>query len=241
VNSLEQAVGFLPNDIICKVIVIDDASSLEDRVVMMETFPSFEYIIKDPSSRGHANSLNKLVSSVQTQYFMYMEDDWQFLQTSMQVIEDALHILQHTVATAEPIVQVILNDQSCRDEKRPTDYASPDNRCPHRSGWPRELDGIKYRVHEFGIIHPDHDIAYWPGFSLNPAVWNLHEIKKVFFQQGSGLHFNETDRLFESWFSMQVMDAGMRVAFLDEISFRHIGTKDSAYTLNGFERPWDFL
>lgn len=32
---------------------------------------------------------------------------------------------------------------------------------------------LEYRLHEFGVMHPSHDFSYWPGFSLNPALWNL--------------------------------------------------------------------
>jgi len=96
-------------------------------------------------------------------------------------------------------------------------------------------------LHEFGVLKPTHDIAYWPGFSLNPAIWDFEVFKAEMDNSIGNMLFNESDRLFESWASMQVEDAGMNVAFLDDITFRHIGTQESAYSLNDLKRPWDDL
>ena len=38
---------------------------------------------------------------------------------------------------------------------------------------PRQARRIEYNIHEFGSVYGDHTFTYWPGFSLNPGVWDL--------------------------------------------------------------------
>ena len=78
--------------------MVDDGSSEEDRAAMRGEFPFFEYVLKPPHRKGHADSLNLLLSMVRVDtpiveglrsyeqdisgasrkrsYFMYLEDDW---------------------------------------------------------------------------------------------------------------------------------------------------------------------
>ena len=88
-TSLEAAVGPLPNSLISSVMVVDDGSSDEDRAVMLSTFPGYTFIFKSSDQRGHAHSMNILVSEFLAYssrakrpcYFMYLEDDWRVLGT----------------------------------------------------------------------------------------------------------------------------------------------------------------
>lgn len=32
---------------------------------------------------------------------------------------------------------------------------------------------VEYHLHEFGLLDPSLDLSSWPGFSLNPALWDL--------------------------------------------------------------------
>lgn len=36
---------------------------------------------------------------------------------------------------------------------------------------------VDYRLHEFGVLYDSHDFTYWPGFSLNPALWDLKRLR----------------------------------------------------------------
>lgn len=50
---------------------------------------------------------------------------------------------------------------------------------------------LEYRLHEFGVMHPSHDFSYWPGFSLNPALWNLTSLDHSYRQtHGRPLRFD---------------------------------------------------
>ena len=97
-----------------------------------------------------------------------MEDDWLALDhvSIKHVLDEALSVLR-AAHEEEPIVEVLLNDQSSRS----CAYAAEEG-CPMigSAGWPRMTrDGIEYRLHDYGTVEPGHAFTYWPGFSLNPA------------------------------------------------------------------------
>lgn len=74
-----------------QVIVVDDSSTVDDRTTMKQLYPSFDFIWKNDSQKGHAASMNILVDKYLSQssrgrktqlkkrYFMYLEDDWELL------------------------------------------------------------------------------------------------------------------------------------------------------------------
>ncbi|EQC27626.1 hypothetical protein SDRG_14675 [Saprolegnia diclina VS20] len=60
-------------------------------------------------------------------------------------------------------------------------------------------------------------MAHWPGFSLNPGVWDLYRLKN------QRLQFDTTSDVFERAFSLQVRRAGLHVAALTTTVATHIG------------------
>lgn len=38
---------------------------------------------------------------------------------------------------------------------------------------------------------------------------------------------------------MELFDAGVTIAFLPDITFKHVGHRRSAYEAKGIHRPWD--
>ncbi|RHY29393.1 hypothetical protein DYB32_005170 [Aphanomyces invadans] len=200
---------------ICMILVLDDHSSAADRRVMQESFPTVQFVFT--RRKGHAHSLNLLLDLVSTPFVLYLEDDWQWLQDLPH------HPIAHALAVLDSdptLVQVLLNTQF--------------------SGWPRTMhDSHPFDVyfrHEFGIV--DHAFGYWPGFSLNPGVWNLRRLR-----QCPRLTFNERSDVFEREFSLAVWQCGLHVAMLPYTTAVHIGaapgTNGSAYALNGMPRRFD--
>lgn len=61
-----------------EVIVIDDSSSMEDRLVMLEKYPDFTFVLKSSGAVGHAHSLNIMTRIVTSRYLIYLEDDWKY-------------------------------------------------------------------------------------------------------------------------------------------------------------------
>ena len=191
------------------------------------------------SARWH-NLTHWLISTqVQTPYLLYMEDDWLALDhvSVTHVLDEALAVLR-AANEEEPVVEVLLNDQSSRS----CAYAA-EGGCPllGSAGWPRMTrDGIAYRLHDYGTVEPGHAFTYWPGFSLNPALWDVRWLECAFTEAfDTPPVFNSTDARFEQSFSLRAYDAGIRVAYLPRVSFAHTGVDQTAYALNNFTRPFD--
>ncbi|RHY51591.1 hypothetical protein DYB34_011823 [Aphanomyces astaci] len=208
--------SFLPyaaTSSVCMLLVLDDHSSAADRRVMQDTFPAVEFVFT--RRKGHAHSLNTMLELVTTRFMLYLEDDWRWeLSLPHHPLAHALAILEHDPT----IVQVLVNTQ--------------------RSGWPRRLPttddtsfGLYFR-HEYGVV--DHAFGYWPGFSLNPGVWDLKRLSRC-----PALRFNESSDVFEREFSLAVWRCGLHVAMLPYTTAVHIGTNGSAYVLNGLPRRFD--
>lgn len=54
--------------------------------------------------------------------------------------------------------------------------------------------GVEYRLHEFGVMYPSHAFSYWPGFSLNPALWDLRRLDDGYRRKyGEPFRFNPAD------------------------------------------------
>jgi hypothetical protein len=86
----------------------------------------------------------------------------------------------------EPLAQVHLNSQSAKACAHHTRVDLSDEQCrafirADGSGWPRRTPGgVEYRLHEWGLPQrrPLH-YSSWPGFTLNPAVWDLQHLRRV--------------------------------------------------------------
>lgn len=261
----------------CAVLVVDDNSSTADRRVMRARFPndSVDFVFKSPDERGHAKSLNLALERVRSRYVVYLEDDWEFQaaqspqrHSPSRFLTDALAVMRrHHASTYEPLALVLFNDQHGGWERS---LAGPE---PPASSRDNESDGrhpstsVRYFVHEYASSDPTQAFAYWPGFSLNPGLWDLDAITHalcvdapisiVNASQSSRrvrgasrplgcqqrLLFDETLDIFEHAFSLDVWRTGLRVAFLAHEYVVHIGaptgSNHSAYVLNGMRRRFD--
>ena len=103
-----------------EVIVVDDGSSNEDRIKMRSRNPNFKFIFKNESQKGHAHSMNILVEHVKTEYFIYIEDDWQYrgmMPFSQYILEakDILDSYANNIFESElKVNQILFNEQSQR-------------------------------------------------------------------------------------------------------------------------------
>lgn len=91
---------------VARWVCVDDNSDERERVLMRTLYPFFDFVWKTPEQKGHARSMNLIVDSVQTPYWLHMEDDWLFLQP-LDYVSRAKRVLdaerQHNV------VQVLFN------------------------------------------------------------------------------------------------------------------------------------
>ena len=85
---------------VCEIIVVDDASSNEDRTKMVELFPDFHFVFKSDEKRGHATSMNMIVKMVKTRYLLYLEDDFLILGAGSgeKLLNDAMAVLTQQVS-----------------------------------------------------------------------------------------------------------------------------------------------
>lgn len=99
---------------------------------------------------------------------------------------------------------------------------------------------VAYNLHEFGSMDAAHDFAYWPGPSLNPALWDLSLMHCALSSPANaGPMFDPADPRFEQSWALRAHEAGLRVAHLPSNVFVHAGGDNSAYVINQQQRPWD--
>lgn len=68
----------------CQLLIVDDNSSPEDRSIMTQRFPTFEFVFKTKEQRGHARSMQLGLARVTSRHLLYLEDDW-FADKSLRV------------------------------------------------------------------------------------------------------------------------------------------------------------
>ncbi|GMI31318.1 hypothetical protein TrCOL_g8472 [Triparma columacea] len=221
---------------LCEIIVVDDSSSDADRTEMQRLYPNFRFVWKKgEEDRGHARSMNLIKDVVQTRYLLYLEDDWEYIgeRPVGEVLAEAIEVL---VGGEGEVAQVLLNDQSSRDCAEGSVKECEEGTWKRQAGWKRKTDkGVEYLEHEFGVLDPRHEFSYWPGFSLNPGVWDLERMRGGAFN----FEFDPEDKRMEQTFSMRCYDEGMLFAHIGQVVVRHSGDLVSSYVLNGEDRPFD--
>jgi hypothetical protein len=223
-----------------KWVCIDDNSSEEDRTIMKSKYKFFEFIFKDPSQKGHAKSLNIMLKKIKTKYVYLLEDDWECRQpfsilpyidfmsakefdqlSFMGRGKEGLKYPQINAIGNIPIYKYVYNQYSQIRKELSSDMQA------------------KYTLYEkeFNLIseekEQDHGHCY-PGFSLNPSIFDIAKLKNYNLSFRENEEFNDT---FELYFAFKCRKIGYKIAFTD-ISFIHIG-EISAYVLNDKSRTFD--
>ena len=205
----------LDHHLISRWICIDDASSYEDRQLMRERYPFFEFIYKDNDEVGHAKSMNRLLAEVTTKYWLHFEDDWQTVKPG-NYISHAMAVLDDN----DSLIQCVLN----------RNYAEILDNYNIVGGHLVISQDQKtvYRVHDF--INPDSQEfkslleqnpgrltnAYWPGFSLMPSLLR----RSAFDSLGS---FNPGAGHFERDMADRALKKRWLTACIDDLTMLNIG------------------
>ncbi|QCS48340.1 glycosyltransferase [Picosynechococcus sp. PCC 11901] len=218
-----------------KFICIDDNSSPENRNEMQKLYPFFEFIFKDEKQKGHAQSMNLLFDLIDSNYWLHLEDDWEFI-VSMPYIEKAISILE----SQENLAQVMFN----------RNYTELLNE-QHIVGGILNKEPIRHIIHEYvpggrNSINVNYFLqkypkgsltnCFWPHFSFRPFMMKtkvLQHIGKFIEQPGN----------FELEYGERFVEHGYFAAFFDAIVCRHIGRLSTeigkiknAYDLNGIKQ-----
>lgn len=209
---------------------VDDNSSSEDREKMQTLYPFIEFYFKTPEEKGHAKSMNIIKRNVLSPYIFHLEDDWQFF-SKRNYITECMDVLN----TSDTYGQCLIN------------YNGIEVETQNITGGEilRTEDGTKYRLHQYASSEEeqnmyfeknglDHNIYYWPHFSLRPSLIKTRVLHTVGDFSEHGAHF-------EQEYAGRYVNNGYKSTFLDNIYCVHIGrltserhdnTKLNAYILN---------
>jgi len=199
-------------DVIGRWICIDEGSTSADREALAERYPFIDFIWKGAADFGHARSLNLLRDLVDTTYWLHLEDDWQFLVRE-RYVERARAILD-----ADPSIgQVLFNRAYAETIEDRSLVGGVVERSAAGSYWRQEhLEGDDLEAFIGDLPAGGRTNAWWPHYSLRPALLRTATVKALGPYDESGGHM-------EREFALRYVDAGLRTAAFDEITCLHIG------------------
>lgn len=200
----------LDKHLISRWLCVDDNSSEEDRKIMKERYPFFEFIFKNIHNKGHPQSLQIITSSVNTPYLIHVEDD-RALIDQRNYISDMIDILDND----NSLGQVCFNHNYMEtiDNEIKGGYLkkTPNNVFYYEHEYcPTEEDKVKF-IKKYGYCL---NCNYYPHFSLSPSIIKTEIFQKLNFQQ---------ETYFEFLFGLRYVEQGYRTAFLPGYHIKHIG------------------
>lgn len=203
-------------DRIVRWVVVDDGSPPSDLARMERRYPFLEIFERRHREKGHAHGMNFILETVDTPFWLHLEDDWHFFVVD-RYLEKAREILDDDPTLG----QVLFNrnygeDLSCRSIAGGTVQRT-------------QRSGLRYRLHDH---HPPaseqydaylarlpegaRSAVYWPHYSLRPSLARMRNIRDVG-------RFDPGADHFELEFAQRYAERGHRSAFLDGICCLHLG------------------
>lgn len=170
-------------------IIRDDSDSIENFYDICSIVPK-HYTVTGVGKKGLSGSLDELMMMVETKYVFHIEDDWLF-HSNPGFIEKSIKILEKR----PDIHQIWIRDH--KDHGHPLSV-------------PYVLEGIPVRDVEHGYL------KYWNGFSFNPSLRRMSDIKTM-FPNG----FSEFKEEIEC--AKNVSKFNYKAVSLEESSIKHIG------------------
>lgn len=143
----------LDNDLIDKIILVDDGSTSTDIDMMVSHSIGlgFNTEVSQNSGKGHQNSLNYIMN-LDYDYIFHIEDDWLFLH-KFSYIRKGIEILKGS----DKATQVVFSKEGRVARRLDTPY----------------VEGFIYRNYD------EKSAEEWPPFTLNPSIQNLRLLKNV--------------------------------------------------------------
>ena len=198
--------------------IVDDNSSEDDRTKMRERFPFFDYYMKNPSEKGHRESMNIIwnhLNTVKPTYWIHLEDDWMYFHQGSYV-ERGIQFLEKY--KSQNIHQLVFN----------RNYGVVYKDLERTGGIVLEPG---YILHEKRDDLPGHHCGYWPHYSLQPSISRVSTILEV----GP---YDSNHRFFERGQADKYFAKGFLTGFFNSIYSVHIGKQHwekegmNAYALN---------
>ena len=206
-----------------KIICIDDGTEKKELCSVIDEFPWIEFIVKDPTKRGHRDSMNlirDIVIESGAKYWIHMEDDWEFIKASNYISRGIEYLRKYSDIGVK---QILFNKG----------YAEIISDIVWNCGTRLE-PGLLLHKHDAS----DSPCGYWPHYSFRPGITCVDVLKKL----GD---FNTPNTFFELDYANKYIDAGYKTVYLDEISCIHIGKlagkrgdtdKQNSYELNNISQ-----
>jgi hypothetical protein len=217
-------------ELVEKWLCVDDNSSSEDREKMKSRYPFFEFIFKQPKDKGHPLSMNILWDKVTTTYSMHFEDDWLLqnninLKSYLDYVKRAnigQLILRRISADDHIAIDIIDGNTVYKYIYNPNHIFKPDLNK-------RYDQEIKHNM----PANPTDKFWWWPGFSLNPSIMNIKQMKKQI-----GLFKTDIQsELFEYDYAVRCYNSNLETQYVS-LNIQHIGAV-SSYSLNDMRRYYD--
>lgn len=203
-------------DLIGSIILIDDNSDSTGFLEIIQIIKKYNiptFFIHKFEHKGQVTSLNTVWDIIRTNYLFMLEDDWKclikdnFIRKAFQVMAENPDIKEFQFRINPEIMAVGQIRQKTKDGS---------------------IEFIKYN-YDGAHAKDKQNRSSWPGFNLNPGLWNFAEIKTL----GK---FNHEKCNFEYEYSRRFWKIGWKVGYFPSNVFEHIGMEVSAYTLNGTKR-----
>lgn len=192
-------------------LVVDDCSSQEDRLKMIEYFPFIKFIFKEEDERGHSKSMNIIKNYVTTPYIFHIEDDWIFFVKD-NYISKCIEVLECDSSYG----QCLLNRNYGERAKCVDIYG----------GEMKYTSRYRYYVHQFyegeelkTFINNSggkNTCSYWPHYSLRVGMTK----REVFEKVGN---FDDNASHFEMDYAYRYTKSGFKTTFLDSVYCYHSG------------------
>ena len=184
-----------------KIICVDDGTEKKELASLVSEYPWIEFIVKGEYEKGHRNSMNLIhnyVLSSGAQYWIHIEDDWEFIKSDNYISRgiDYLHKYSY-----QGVKQVLFNKG----------YAEIMSDITWICGTRLE-DGLLLHKHNAS----NSPCGYWPHYSFRPGITRVDVLETLG-------NFNTPNTFFELDYANKFVDAGYKTAYFDEITSIHIG------------------
>ena len=195
---------------LCTVFVVDDSSSVSDRIEMQKIHP---IILTTHDTKSHAHSLNIIRENIKTDYILMFEDDW-VCQEDFYIWDVIKYMKQHNIDNLR------FNTNLMEDG---VTLFNPDKLSQENALWCQQKGYILEKS------ETDSGVG-WPGFSLNPIMIRRDVLDEPFDESISSGYME---------FDWAIRHANKKWYGKNTGGIHHIDGNESAYVLNETHRWWD--
>lgn len=204
---------------------VDDNSSIDDRVIMVNEYPWFDFVFKTSNEKGHRESMNIIwdkLNKLKPKYWIHMEDDFLFYD-KMNYVTESIQMFQECQENGFPEIKQILFNRN---------YAETIEGLRIKGDIPLPFTGNLVLHNHCSGKFPYPNCHYWSHYSFRPAMILVDAILDLG-------NYNTPNTFFERDYADRWFAKGYKSAFFNKITSRHIGRltneigkKPNAYTLN---------